>query len=422
MTKYFEIIDNEKKKKKDYREKIKELDKFENLLNCKRKIFRFRNPCKESNTWKKEILDFIAYYKLYNDHNTTNRKEHKILQSEAFWNYIGYTALFQQVQNEFNLVSSTSMNSKETVQISANCETIINRSNKDRSSLCVLTGTGSISNVYEFTYSDKKYVMKVRLTKKIKDAFKGEINLIKHIQKLKNNDIYNYISKYYTNNNMIDNIIIMENVGKNLEKLKEYYKNAERLELETLCLHSVQGLQGLHKLGVIHGDIKPENMCVFNNTIKYIDFGFCQTSTTGLKVKFTGSPAYMSLLLFANEYVNLKEDKIKTYLEKIDKWALGCSVYYLATGNLFINILCNYFIKRPIDSFPKFEFIKDFKELNSTIQNMSANEVFETVVKKVDISGSETLYEQIKELLLPTLEIVCNNNEYHTNTQQTNKS
>ena len=218
----------------------------------------------------------------------------------------------------------------------------------------------------------------------------------------------------------------MENVGENLSKY--YESNQDKNQLSNFLTNSIKALNQIHELGVIHGDIKPENICVDEtNTIKFIDFGLCQTQKTGFKIEMQGTQSYLSLLLYdilydinnediIDKIIKIpKEQTIKEYLEIIDKWALGCSFYYLATKEHFIDkfyestyqkenkaptnpsgVSNNLSYKR----YMKEHIIKHIKDENKDPYN-----ILDNILNDIpNIPNKNDIIEEIKKLLLPTLE------------------
>jgi len=86
-----------------------------------------------------------------------------------------------------------------------------------------------------------------------------------------------------------------------------------------------------HKHGVVHHDIKPENILVVNNgdpshlTVKIIDFGFGNKLLQGQK-----SNAKVGTFVYSAPEA-LKGDLCD---EKVDIWALGCLLYVLLSGRV----------------------------------------------------------------------------------------
>jgi calcium-dependent protein kinase len=86
-----------------------------------------------------------------------------------------------------------------------------------------------------------------------------------------------------------------------------------------------------HKQGVVHHDIKPENILVVRNgdsstiTVKVIDFGFGNKLRCGQKSNAkVGTFVYSAPETFKGDLCD----------EKVDVWALGCLLYILLSGRV----------------------------------------------------------------------------------------
>lgn len=102
---------------------------------------------------------------------------------------------------------------------------------------------------------------------------------------------------------------------------------ATKGELQVLCIKILSALAYCHKRGVIHRDIKFENI-VFGmssdiRTLKLIDFGLSTSvGSDNLLTKATGTAIYLAPEVISGEYD-----------QKADVWSLGVLLYYLVTGS-----------------------------------------------------------------------------------------
>jgi serine/threonine protein kinase len=120
--------------------------------------------------------------------------------------------------------------------------------------------------------------------------------------------------------------IVMEPLGRNMyELLKEnLFEGLHINTVKNMTRQVLTGLAFLEEQGIVHADLKPENVCqsLCGKWFKIIDFGHSSHVLNSSKPILVQSRYYRSPeVLFRHNYSF-----------PIDMWSLGCIVYELLTG------------------------------------------------------------------------------------------
>lgn len=186
-------------------------------------------------------------------------------------------------------------------------------------------GKGSTSTVYlsEHIETRKQYAIKCIDKKTLRESSSGINNLKDEISILNSFDHQGIIKLFYVYESEEIVYLVTEylfqgnlcNVVKYDKKLKvEVARNYIRSLLETLHY--------IHSNGIIHRDLKLENLMIYgNNQVKIIDFGlsYCSSAESNSKC---GSPGYIAPEVLICDH----------YDSKIDIFSTGVILYVLLTG------------------------------------------------------------------------------------------
>lgn len=211
----------------------------------------------------------------------------------------------------------------------------------ERYQLVAKIGQGTFGVVSEFLDAARGYIPVAIKEVTIRDEFEREVNILRELG---------------TNQYVISLLNFFENAGKFYIVMPKAditlgrFLLRNRLEPDVITSMVVQiayGLHGLHHLGWIHADLKPENMVVTIRSgsprVQLIDFGSCfrapmATTGDGEEVAVAGAQksdypeedAYVTTRWYRSPEVVMG---IPNAVDKpIDVWALGCIALQMLTG------------------------------------------------------------------------------------------
>jgi len=160
--------------------------------------------------------------------------------------------------------------------------------------------------------------------------FENEIQFLEQLQGS------NYVIEMIDHQRIQDKLLVVMELGeRNFKEQMKIYKENRRLDEHTLKFVWSQMLQCvnvIHKLNIVHADLKPANFVLVNGMIKLIDFGIAaQIVTDENSVYRKGVQGTLNYI--SPEAVNTRPEGDGYEIPlKSDVWSLGCMLYALVYG------------------------------------------------------------------------------------------
>lgn len=162
-------------------------------------------------------------------------------------------------------------------------------------------------------------------TNDIVDTFKAEVDSLKDLDHI---NIVQYLGFEIKDNTYS---IFLEYVsGGSIGHLLRKYGKFEESLVKDLTVQMLQGLNYIHSKGILHRDLKADNLLLeIDGVLKISDFGISKRAkdiyTSQSKLNFQGTIFWM-----APEIIN--DTNGSGYNAKVDIWAAGCVVLEMFTG------------------------------------------------------------------------------------------
>lgn len=204
---------------------------------------------------------------------------------------------------------------------------------------------GQYAKVYKAKDMYNNWVALKRIHRDFEKMVKRECNMLYHINSnhvvklldvFRRGDYYYMVLPYYKTD-LFDEIAY--------KRIKDY------CTIIKILLGTAEGVQDLHKIGYIHGDIKLENIMLDScNKPTIIDLGLAKKieNLEIYKNRISGTPIYI-----APEVIDYR-----VYSDKVDVWSLGVVMYVLIFGYDPFNYMNDHSKSREI-----FDNIKNIKPL-----------------------------------------------------------
>ena len=180
--------------------------------------------------------------------------------------------------------------------------------------------------------------------------------------------------------------IVMEYIdGKELKEIVETHRDAS-LQLKFIINYAIQiaeGLEAAHKKGIVHRDIKSQNIMITNDgKVKIMDFGLA-------KIRGSSQLTKMGTTIGTIAYMSPEQTKGEEVDQQTDIWSFGVVLYEMLTGTLPF--------KGDYDQAIIYSILNEEPEADEKLEN---NQSMQKVIIKSLQKDVNKRYAEVKEILI----------------------
>jgi serine/threonine protein kinase len=186
---------------------------------------------------------------------------------------------------------------------------------------------GEWENVKRGIYKNRRYVAKIHIL--FDENSTPDISALREasiLTKVNHPNVISLVDICFEKNTMIFVLPVMFDLGCIIKNLSP--EDAQKFSYQLLC-----GVNYLHSLGIIHRDIKPDNLLVRDANLIICDFGLSDSFLFETD-RNSGTPLYCApeILVFGprKTFGNVE-------VKKYDSWSCGCTIYEMFCGVPFID-------------------------------------------------------------------------------------
>lgn len=182
---------------------------------------------------------------------------------------------------------------------------------------------GAYGNIYSGEKDLNLYAIKIT---KLSEGLKESLILRSLVNKC--HEFFLCYESHIISNGKI--LIITEYLRDYLNMIDAYnlgFFRQPNLHVGTVFMSINNAIKFLHENGIVHGDIKPDNIMMQGTRIKILDFGLSCVESSCSSVEIGGTLSFLDPML-------LKNRGIKTFIDKKfgDIWSFGILIYTVING------------------------------------------------------------------------------------------